>query len=497
MLKGSFVRGLIFCFIGLAMGACSNSTQENREVNPHLRGLITQADELQDHINQRRMFAESTQRDRTSLQRLIHEIKVGLMHLYSGRDPVSSVRSLYRSVKALEIYPISLRDRARLDEFLQNVNLAMNQAALAYGVPLHDVSWSLFFCNFSEGLRPFSSFASGGNWTTGWAQRERSYTSVTGAGNRSWLLSPAFDLRFIENPSFKIRHTLIINRNTRGGDLDRLAISYGAVQAKVLIGYEEGDPDLLPPENIHSVELGPRPNSYDFHTVDSLEVDLSAYREENVTVALLFDNNDLGGHYVTWQIYEFNLFGRGQLPTVRELPSVLYEHNFNSQTLDPYLTFDFLPDGAKWEPFGFNNRFRYAKIEPNGQPTEAWLIAQRPFAVDGQKNLSLLIKETVRTPEWDNFKILVSTDYSSGDDPRQAQWQELKREGYRDIEDGDWKDFVFGPFDLNFLQGQDFTLAFQYLNDGRRGPSWEIETIQILGVGEDIMYRGWGDDFAW
>lgn len=496
MLVINWFRGLgtlVFFAASLGLVQCSHKDSPPSTRDREIEQLIREADIILDNITQERLLSDNTASDRKLIQSFIYDIKVGLKYLMSSGDVTRASKIIVRSVQQIEKLPVLKRDRGTIFDFTRKANELLFKTAKRQKISLQQYTWNMYSYSFSEGLSPFGNYSKGVPWETGWAQDEYSYARVNGNDNRAWLLSPAFDLTMVKNPSFQFRHTFIINRGSDATNtFDRTNIMQKAFQVKISTHYQGGDPDELdrnadPNDNWQVLDISPLPSSIDFHTVNSPEIDLSDYAGKNVTVAFVFDSDSrqFGRHFLTWQIYQFDIFGQGELQFSGERESTLNEHKFNSNKLLPFQQHLAVKDGSEWQPFKRNNVFRYAKIESHVQqkPSDSWLLSPI-YKIRDQRRLKLEILEAIKNPIFDQFEILASTNYKGGD-PKLVEWTRLEHTPIKNQEPDRWQDNSVNV-SLADYAGKDVVFAFHYVNDGQGQRGWEIESLRFIGVGDPI-----------
>lgn len=473
---------LVFAFAFFTVACTSDS--ESVKGDPELTAMAGQVDALYDAINKGDLLQSSTDRDRDGIKETLLNIKIELLRLSESSEPAREFRRLRTLLKEMETYQVLKEDRALIENLTSKVYATVEKVARSKGVSLEDFDWAMYSTRFSTGLAPFASVSTGAAWEAGWSLDE-SWVRVSGQDVKAWLIGPSCDLRDVRDPSFAIDHTLLINRNTgrfATDQFDRSLIMSTAFKAMVSTDYRDGAPETA---TWKRVDLGRMPNSDDFHSVTSQDVDLTPFKySDNVTVAFLFDMdaNKLGHHYLTWQIYGFYLQGAGVLPPCQARSRALMNQPMGE--IAPYQQYVVGDPGGEWVKFAGSGR-TYAKIGSNGKPIHTWLLSPK-YKLRGQKFTKLVINETVRNPEWEKFRIKVSTDYNGGD-PTLSTWTEIAHTPEKPVEQDKWKDLVTPSFDLTPYDGKDLVVAFEFENASATFPViWEIERVQIIGQGEDI-----------
>lgn len=469
------------------LSACSDSDQiTSSQESLAYRDVLNQADSLQEALAEGRLLRASSQRDRQSFENSLKEARYALILLGQNPNDPFAVQLGVRALREREQVLMARNDQAVVDDFYRRLAEIVTDAAARTGVDVEAVDWRMYATNFSGDIAPFGLHSTSSNWATG-VSLDETYISVRGPSNKAWLLTPSFDLRETEKPSFRIAHQTRVDRNDRFGDaFNRVLINQTAFKAYVSTDYENGDPEKA---TWTRVSLGQMPASVDFHTVESPKIDLTPFKSEKTTIAFVFDADPkvIGSHYLTWLLYRFELFGRGKLVNLTPRASVLYEHSFTRSDLTPYQQLAILEGSPAWEPFGFNNNFRFAKIGSNNKEGETWLFSPI-IRLRSEELLSLIVKETVLKPKFENKQILISANYRGGD-PRLADWVEVPRTNLPTIDPAVWTDLSTGPFDLERFRNQEVVIAFRYTTAQEDSHVWEIETINITGLGERLQSR--------
>lgn len=475
-----------FFLIGLMVFAmaCSDNTEviEAQDLPQEYSELISEADQLNRALEQGRILGLSSERDRNGFETTLKEARYALLLL--AKNPVDKlgIQLGYRALKEKQRYIFGRGDISLIDKFYVRLGEVVHSSAKRAGVDLRGLDWRLFGYRFSSGLAPFGSFSSATNWQTG-VSLDESYISVRGPDNKSWLLSPSFDLTDVSNPSFQITHQTRVDQNDRNGDpFSRALINRTAFKAYVSTNYNDGDPNQA---DWTEVSLGKMPASVDFHSIKSAKVDLSDFISPKTTVALVLEANpaDIGSHYLTWSVSNFEIYGSGTLETQPRYAS-LHLHQFDRSVLEPFQQALMSQGLNRWEPFGFGGSFRFAKIEGNGVEGDNWLFSPK-YPLNNIDTLTLTIKETVRNPNFEKMDILISTDYDGGD-PEQSNWTRIDRGPIDPIDPGEWADLSVGPMDLKEYIGETIVVAFRFESAPDNTGVWEVGSLNFLGLGDSI-----------
>lgn len=474
---------------GTFLSGCDESNKVPAASDTQAMGLVKDAERLQEDVQLGYRLTSLSTRDKSTLTKLLNDIKVGLLRTAERPDDVEALQILKRALKEWDKSAIQLQriDQGPFNEFLRRVYLHLQDRSSALGVNVNELTWSLFEDDFAAGVAPFSTFSTGATWDTDWAL-DQPLIKVSGSDVKSWLISPTFDLSQIQNPSFRVEHLFLINRDTKKfatDPFDRKKIVSEVFKVKVSTNYLMGDPNLATWEEI---DVSPLPSANNFHAVMSPQVSLNKYKGKQVAVAFVFDmqTSVVGHHYLTWQLNRFELFGAGPVPTMALRPRDLWSHAFTNKEFKPFQTGSFSNQAnpPRWIPFSPSptGAIKFAKTGSTGAPGEAWLLS--PRLTINAEGPELFVKEVVRNPDLNKFSLLISEDYAGGD-PRNANWQSLVRSKVPTIAPDAWVDLRSGPFDLSAYNGKKIVVAFRFEDDGGPGQRvWEIANLQIVGLAE-------------
>lgn len=478
-----FTEVLLMSSMFLAF-SCSEETQiiESQGLPKEHKQLISEADQLNRALEQGRILPLSSEQDRRGFETTLKEARHALLLLARNPKDKLGVQLGYRALKEKERFIFGRGDANLIDEFYKKLGAIVSRSAKKAGVSLNGLDWRLFGYRFSSGLAPFGSFSSASNWQTG-VSLDESYISVRGPENKAWLLSPSFDLTNVDNPSFQITHQTRVDENDRNGDpFNRALINKSAFKAYASTNYNDGNPNQA---DWTELDLGKMPASVDFHSVNSAKVDLSQFVSTQTTIALVLeaDPKEIGDHYITWSLSNFEIFGSGQLE-VQPRHASLHRHRFDRSVLKPFQQAVMAQGLNLWEPFGFGGSFKFAKIEGNGAQGDNWLLSPK-YPLKNIETLTLTIKETVRNPNFDKMDILISTDYE-GANPEDATWELIDRGPLDPVKPGEWVDLSVGPINLENYISETIVVGFRYESGADNTGVWEVGTLNFLGLGDSI-----------
>jgi hypothetical protein len=160
----------------------------------------------------------------------------------------------------------------------------------------------------------------------------------------------------------------------------------------------------------------------------------------------------------------------------------LYNFKF-SKSLAPYKTIRTFENSPLWK-FGSGGGHQFAKVESRGVLADSWLFTPVLNLEKSEKHI-LVLTHTVRNPEWENFKVLISTDYD-GKDPELSIWDEILVKPTRNVANNQWVNLVSKPIDLSKYAGKKIIVAFKFMANERSNSVWEILGLEIKGTGDAI-----------
>jgi hypothetical protein len=258
---------------------------------------------------------------------------------------------------------MGVRDEIAFRNFLEQVSEIIDLSANRMNLAVTNVNWKLFSYKFSRGLHPFATFSDSTEWDTG-ISLDRYYARVAG-GNpvKSWLLSPKIDLSRATKPSFKMRHTITINRSADGGWFDRAEILRNGFKVLVSTDYDGSDPNKATWE---SLKINIPQSTTDFFTDDTDKISLAKYAGQRVTLGFVFElKRDYGFHYSSWQIENFQIWGAGKVQGTKSNgaykahsvfgDNIVFNHKFNGRFKG------FSQQTVEGQPAEFLRKFRAGK----------------------------------------------------------------------------------------------------------------------------------------
>lgn len=481
--------GLVLSLFLMTASTVSCSKQETVKSDPEIQNLLRETHVIEEALATGRLMSRNTALDRDTARAIVYDLRVTLMRLNARPDEEGAIRIAFRLAQDLSRLPYIRTDKDQMERYTSLVLGTVYASAERNKVEVNASSWRQFSYQFSSGLEPFRSFGTKGDWITDWSQDEFSYTKVEGFGNQAYLVSPEFDLRNVIHPTFKIRHLTIVDDNSKATDVafNRDLILANAFKVRVFGEDYTGDPKTSRFEQID--DIGPIPVGMNFETLNSPEIDLSRWAGKKIRLAFYFDMNQslLGSHYVTWQIYRFDLYAVGTVPApVADSDGVLLEQGFLTGDLRPFKAFkgEGGEDGEQFVPASFRGR-NYAKIFAHSTEASRAYLLSPYFPLGDAKDLTLTLKETVNAARWSDFKIWISDNYTGGG-LSLATWNPLIRVN-PPTPFPEWKDVISGPWDLSAYQGKTVTILFEYADPGNTKAGWEIETLIFKGLGENIV----------
>lgn len=459
--------------------------EKQKTVSPEYTGLVQEMDELEYLVSQSVLLRSSQARDREAITQAIRDVRNGLLLIGQNKSDSVGYKLVKRGVEEIRSHQMLEEDRAQIEAALDDVIATVIQTARANGQDI-TIDWLLYSFRFSEPLDKagFISWPAG-KWETDWAL-DRPHVKVRGGNTRAYLIAPNFDLTQVNNPRFRIEHTLNIDRNDRRpkDPWDRQEFLRKSFKARVSTDYTGGDPN----EKVcgctwQEVDLGELPASKDFHAVQSQEISLAAFQGQNVSIMLDYNTENLGEHYITWQVSAFQILGDGLLGDGKGRVERILNHSFNKQDLAPFIAVTGADSSPKWEMGGFKpGQFDYVKIASRKfkdaplESVNAALISPT-YVLTEADGAELTISEVIRkfgAFDSRDLKILISDRYKGGP-IRFEEWEEIER-NQADFEDGKWTDVVTSGIPLQGLS--QFTLMF-FLKTSTADVTWEILNFHV------------------
>ncbi len=487
---------VVFLILGLGLTGCED---EGEQYDPRFRDIISDIDEVQFQITQEMILKSSTPRDKAIIRQHLRSIRDGFIRLSRDQRDELGYALIKRAVKAMryDFIQVLERDRATLTPLIQGAVEQATRAAEEVGIRFK-VDWSIYSFRFSEPLEKegFVSWPQGA-WQVDWAL-DRSYVSTRGQDSDAWLIAPAMDLREVENPTFRIVHTININSNSREKIFDRQAFLSKSFRARISLNYRGGDPD---PEKCgcqwEELDLGKLPSSKDFHTVESPEIDLSRFRGENVSIAIYYDTRRLPKHYVNWNISLFEVAGAGTYESsTGRVVKTLLAYDFGKKRLDPFQVLTQTPESLQWETGGREGSYEWAVVKNRAGNKEPFqrtssLLLSPIFVIENGKKPVLSITEVINyigTLNLDELKILISPDYQGGN-ILDANWIPVERDPELEIPEKSWGDIVTFGVELGELPNSQFTLLFWFDSKTESNMVWELKNFSLEAKGGVLKAR--------
>lgn len=152
-------------------------------------------------------------------------------------------------------------------------------------------------------------------------------------------------------------------------------------------------------------------------------------------------------------------------------------------TLEPFKTINYFAESALWK-FGRGGGKNFAKVESRNKIADAWLFTPVLDLTSSKKQI-LIITHTVRNPEWENFKVMISTDYL-GADPLESTWEEVVIKPTRNVQSNQWVNLVTNPIDVSKYAGKKIVVAFQFKATEKSNSVWEILGVELKGTGDAV-----------
>lgn len=293
------------------------------------------------------------------------------------------------------------------------------------------------------------------------------------APNESWLLSPRLELTG-QDLQLLVRETV---QNTEWRNLSLL----------VSADYQGGDPREARWTELNRVNP-PLPAKDKWTDFNAGPFDLQSFAGQSIVVAFRYRDEGGPGNRI-WEIGSLQIQGLNDEDLqVREEDyrlnatsgEEMQNFNFATGTLTPFVTWTIPGSSQEWIPLTTPKGLRYAKAGSGETATDSWLIS--PALKSKSKDLKLILKQVVKSPDWSDWRIKISENYTAGD-PTLATWQDLNFSVTPPILDDKWND-ANSLLDLAAYANKTFRLAFHYRDAGGPGARvWEIESLSFRGGG--------------
>jgi hypothetical protein len=510
----NWIRNIITLAL-LATLALSCGDDRQYQGNPDLRDneLVQDALNLNNQIVQGNSLAAATSRDRQNLQTIILNVRTGAIALQRNPKDAKALQLIATAMRDINELTVLQEDQFEINKFLKTLASTIEKYLRIQGKTFNDLSFPVFTYRFSSGLTPFGTHASDGGrskWTTRLAL-DRWFTSNNIYRPRgplkSWLLSPTFDLKNIRNPSFRIRHAYNVRNATPEDPFEVTKIINNAFKAVVSTDYSVGDPENATWEE---VPLYSRLAAMDFDTGSSNIIDLSEYEGKKIVIAFLvdYDPRIYGGHAVGWTIEQFDLIGLGELPAPVAREGALFEQKFTRKDdVRPFVIANTSEGDFEWRTGGrgaTRTDFIIAKAWKRSVVANTWAISPKIDLVNGN-SMRIEIDQTVRNPIWENIDIYISDKYDGSNPKTFNDWEKVEFNAPSFDRPNNWNGFTTVIKDMAKYEGKKITLAFNYradggqtrpdlwdaieANDSRNGFIWQVETIRVIGLGEQLDFR--------
>lgn len=468
--------------------SCADDSKDHHEQSTEIQALdeLLQAVQTVEHdLSQGLLLKRATDRDRIELKQNVYDLKISTYRLKQDPYDSDALSQLYQAFVVYDKLNLLEDDRARLGGLDQQLRTTLDALATLQGKTLEGIERVLYAKVFNYELTPFTATRS---WRVD-GNRDRKYALGDGK-NTAWLMSPLLDLSSVGNPAFVVDQAI----NDRG-----LPFLDGVVYL-ASENYAGGDPEKATWTSL-KVESMPDGSSYNFRKSEA--VSLKAYAGKKVVVAFKLDGDKLKFMPATaksaWQIASFSLVGTGklgyeQLKLSNSAPETRPDSGGAAKDLPlPYVKsfrntgfagFTIAPAQRQsgWSIYKhFSGEACCAKV--GGSQTSSWLLSPR-YDLSKIQNPQFLMRQAInKAPESASvLSVLITTDDVLSDLAK-VNWEPMtftRAPSYN-------PKFVFEDtekVDLSRYAGKKIVIAFRYeLGETTSWPTWEIDSLQILGSG--------------
>nr|WP_319510995.1 choice-of-anchor J domain-containing protein [uncultured Draconibacterium sp.] len=158
--------------------------------------------------------------------------------------------------------------------------------------------------------------------------------------------------------------------------------------------------------------------------------------------------------------------------------SNFYEVDFTNGSLNSFEAFSVVGDQA-WE--GSNYGAKMSGYSGGSQENEDWLVSPE-IDLSGASNLLFQVSQIINySSQVELLNIMVSTDYTTGENPATATWTALTIETKPD--GSNWDPVESELVDFSAYEGQTIHIALKYESTTSTSATWEVESFVIKAAG--------------
>jgi hypothetical protein len=351
-------RILIPCLLtALALGVSSCSDKSSSQAGD--ASVITGdsvskgIDRLDNALATGAMMGAAGAYDRKSVKSGLEDLSYLYKKLLTGSTDVEDLKLALSAVRLLEGNGALTRsERNDFAGALGPLKTFLQVKSKEFGVDFNNVELRLFNEPFTSGIRNsvknnkfdenknedrfgyFMNFGHKSNWVAADEELEQEgFAVASGNGSvKAWLISPSLDLTTVKDPSFRIKHTMTIDRKKSEKVFDRTLMQREVFKAFVSTDYKGGKPEDATWEQI---SLGKPALIVDLHKTITDKISLKKYEGQKATIAFVYEmKSSYGKHYNSWTIDNFEVWGKGGLNALKAhskvvlAEGVVFFHNF-------------------------------------------------------------------------------------------------------------------------------------------------------------------------
>ncbi|WP_179352984.1 choice-of-anchor J domain-containing protein [Winogradskyella vidalii] len=166
-------------------------------------------------------------------------------------------------------------------------------------------------------------------------------------------------------------------------------------------------------------------------------------------------------------------------------------------SLDGFESINVTGDGQVWEAGAYGGA-EYAIMSGYDDVSfdnEDWLISPE-IDLEDESSVSLQINQAINyADDVSLLSVLISSDYSSGDDVTEATWEIVD---FELIPSGDSWDFILSEdYDLSDFEGETVHVALRYISTVDDASTWEVDQLLVKAIGIAGDYDVKGDYFTY
>jgi len=482
-----FIKFEILLFLCFFLSSCESDKTQNSGsgVSTFSVDGIDETSKLLKKLNEDfalgLVFSSQPDDTKSLIQSSLKRSIAGINILQTNNGDIERVELAYHELSS----SLYLMEQARLIEINEELTFDIfNQVSIivskiARVLDKDEIARVIYKYNFGDGIDPDFLALKGKDqfgdikWATNF-QIDLPKAKIQGRQGYAWMVSKAFDLSEVSEPSFTYHSALLVS--SRDAELSLYEVVKRVFKTYILLDLKPGESvDDLPQERKILVEYTADevPKARDFHDTWLPERSLKEYKNHKVSIGFLFDTRDIEfTQYYVWDIYDFEIKGSGKLNI-----APYFLNPFLSEELGGYQTLSQVFSGPEWKS-GSSGVYVNSSTEQTDSILMSPLIVAEALPFNKDKRLRLEVIEEVKAFSKDQAEILISTDYTPGRafDEKNQSWVSLER----------YKRGSKQVFDLTEYQDKDFVLAFRFRSEAA-GESWDISQIFIEATGQRLF----------